>query len=131
MKKNIIAYAICLILEASITCILLFTRGITTAGGQDFFHIMCDAFFVPGVIFTGFGLLVVASNGGAFDMLAYGTMSLIALFYRNPAKRKYPTFYDYRQSKEDKKTRYWHLLISGLIFIFISVIFLIIYMQYE
>ena len=115
-----------------VACLLMFTRGVTTAKGSDLFLVLCDAFFVPGGIMAGFGLLVVASNGGAFDMIAYGIMSLFALFYRNPAKRKYHTFYDYRVHKEENKATYSHFLISGLIFVAISLVFLILfYINFE
>ena len=94
---------------------------------KDTFHILTDAFFVPGVLITCFGILVVATNGGTFDMLAYGVMQFFNLFKKNPANRKYKTFYDYKKAQEDKKLEFWYLIIDGVILIGISLIFLVVY----
>lgn len=95
----------------------------------DVFHILCDAFFVVGVVTTCAGLLVFSSNEGTFDMLIYGTRSFFDLF-RKTSKRKYDTFYDYRESRADKKIRFGFLLICGLFFLAVSMVMYYFYCQY-
>ena len=92
-------------------------------------HILCDAFFVPGVVILGFGLLVIASNGGTFDMLVFGTKKFINLFRKDVSKRMHETFYDYRTAKSENKGEFLYLIIIGLIFIVISMIFLALYYE--
>lgn len=94
---------------------------------KDVFHVLTDAFFVPGVLITGFGLLVVANNGGTFDMISYGMLLVFNLFRSDMAKRKYKTFYDYRVAKSENKQSYGYFLIIGIGLIAISIIFLTVY----
>lgn len=92
-------------------------------------HILVDAFFAIGVVLTGFGLLIFSSNEGVFDGLVYGVGCFIDMFKRT-GKRKYATFYDYKQSRGGSKFGFGFLVISGLALLAISFVLLIIYKQY-
>lgn len=94
------------------------------------FHILCDAFFVVGVVITSVGLLIFSSNEGTFDMLVYGVSSFFDLFRKVSAK-KYATFYDYRESRADKKIRFGFMLVCGLGFLAVAFIMFFIYRQYS
>lgn len=104
--------------------ICLFKNIFSQTSTNEIFKILVDAFFVPGVIILGFGLLVVATNGGTFDMLAYGAIMFASLFQKG-TKRKYKTFYDYHEAQKDRKYSFAYLLIVGGILIAISLILLI------
>ena len=94
---------------------------------SDVMKLLVNGFFVPGVLILGFGLLVVASNGGTFDMIVYGTKKFIDLF-RKPQYRKITnTFYDYRRSKQEHPGASAHLVLVGIGFIVVSLILLIFY----
>ena len=108
------------------------------------YHILCDAFFVPGVLLLCSGLLVFSSeavtlfanvlhrklvfssNEGTFDMIIYGCNSFWDLF-RKKSKKKYPTFYDYRESKAGKKVKYGFLLICGGVYTALAGIMYLLY----
>ena len=94
------------------------------------FHILSDSFFAVGVVITGFGLLVVASNGGAFDMLSYGVSTFFSFFRRSKA-RKYADFYEYRVDKKKNKHNFGFLLIAGSIIIVIAIIMYVFYNKYS
>lgn len=94
------------------------------------FHILSDSFFAVGVVITGFGLLVVASNGGAFDMLSYGVSTFFSFFRRSKA-RKYADFYEYRVAKEKNKHNFGFLLIAGSVIIVIAIIMYVFYNKYS
>ena len=94
----------------------------------DIYHVLCDAFFVVGVVITGFGLLVFVNNEGAFDMMVYGVQSFVDLF-RKQSQKKYVTFYDYRMSREGKKMKFGFLLIGGAVFLVVAGVMLLLYMQ--
>lgn len=93
---------------------------------EKIMHILCDSFFITGVLLTGSGLLVVVSNLGAFEIIVYGMTSFIDYFRKRP-ERKYETFYDYHISREKNKASFAFLLIIGIAFIGMSLIFLGIY----
>ena len=92
---------------------------------------LCDGFFVSGILFVCFGLLVVASNGGTFDMIKYGVSSLFALFMKDLTKRKYRTFYDYRKAMQENQRSFGYLVVVGVVFVAISVVFLLLYLNFE
>jgi len=83
------------------------------------YHILCDAFFVVGVVISAIGLLVFSSNEGTFDIIVYGMRSFLDMF-RKESRKKYETFYDYKISRADSKIRFGFLLICGIIFLCIS-----------
>lgn len=96
----------------------------------EIFHILTDAFFVVGTVITCAGLLVFSSNEGSFDMLVYGVKSFLDMF-RKSSMKKYDTFYDYRESRADKKLKFGFLLICGLMFLTISLVMYFFYRQYK
>ena len=111
-------------------CILWAKEIFAQTEAVKIFHILCDAFFVVGVVITGAGLLVFSSNEGSFDMIVYGVSSFFDLF-RKVSKKKYPTFYDYKVSREDKKIKFGFMLICGIFFLVIAFIMFFIYRQYS
>ena len=86
-------------------------------------HILCDAFFAVGTVLCCAGLLIFSSNEGTFDMMVYGVSSFIDMF-RQKSRKKYPTFFDYRESRADVKFPFAFLLLCGLLFIAVSLVFL-------
>ena len=96
---------------------------------KDVYHILCDAFFVVGIVIECIGLLIFSSNEGTFDIIVYGVSSFVDMFKKQP-NRKYETFYDYRAARQDKKIKFAFLLIVGLIFLAASGVMLYLYHQY-
>lgn len=94
---------------------------------KDVLMILTDSISVPSIIFICLAILMFCSNEGAFDMLSYGLLTVLSLFKRNPKDRKYDTYYDYKESRKDKNKVYINMLISGIIYLSIGIIILIIY----
>ena len=107
--------------------IVLMKNGFTETDVEIAMQIWCDAFFVSGVFLTCGGLIVVASNGGVFDMLGYAVSLLWYTFKSSKVERKYKTFYDYREARKDRKRSVSYVLIVGVVLLAISVVFLILY----
>lgn len=95
---------------------------------KTIFHILCDAFFVIGVLITSIGLFIFVSNEGVFDGLVYGVKSFAGLFRRN--SRQYASYYDYKEAHADRDTPFGFLVFSGLFFIAVSLVMLYLYYQY-
>ena len=81
--------------------VLLFGRGALEAKTpEQFWHLASDAFFVPGALLTGMGLLVLFSGEGVFDMLHFGMQKLFSLWQKEEKRQKQPkTYYDFLESK--------------------------------
>lgn len=56
--------------------------------------------------------------------------NLFWLFKKNPADRKYKDFYEYREAMKEKKRSYGYMVIVGLAYIAVSLIFLALYYNY-
>ena len=126
LKKYLITFGIGFLTAG----IIAYSKGIfSQTAPVDVFHILCDSFFVVGVVITSAGLLVFSSNEGTFDMLVYGVKSFVSMF-RQKSVKKYDTFYDYRESRADKKFSFGFMLLCGLVFIAISMIMLLMYRRY-
>lgn len=125
--KNIKKFLITL--GISLLCVFLISwmRGIFDKNTQqEVFHVLCDAFFIVGVIITGIALLVFVSNEGAFDIIIYGTTMFINWF-RHKSERKYETYYDYRMEKSKNKSSFGSILIVGIFLILMSLLMLALY----
>ena len=94
------------------------------------FHILCDAFFVVAVVTLSSGLLIFSSNEGTFDMVMFGLKTFWGMFRKNDVRTN-ETFYDYRASREEKKTPFGFLLICGLIFLAISMVMYYLYYRFS
>ena len=92
-------------------------------------HILCDAFFVMGVVLAGFGLLIFVSNEGAFDMMVYGLQSFWDLF-RKERKMQGISYYDYQVARAEKKLRFNFILICGLVFLAVAVVLFLMYQKH-
>ncbi len=128
--KKVLKYLIPILICALVTVLILVGRDAFVKSGQDLMKDLSDAFFVPGIVMLCFGVLVFATNGGTFDMLAFGVIKMFDLFKKDLTKVKYRTFYDYRKAQNEKKRSFLHLIIIGAGFLIVGVVFLIVYYQY-
>lgn len=128
--RRVLKYLIPILVCVCVVFLILVVRDSFVKSGQDLIKDLCDAFSVPGLIMICFGLLVFATNGGTFDMLAFGVIKLFDLFKRDLTKVKYRTFYDYRHAQQEKKRSFWYLIIIGAAFLLVGIVFLIIYYQH-
>lgn len=128
--KKALKYLIPFLLCAIVVILILVSRGAFVKSGKGLIIDLCDAFSVSGVLVLGVGLLVFATNGGAFDMLAFGFIKLFDLFKKDLTKTKYRTFYDYRQAQREKKRSFSSLLIVGGAFLLVGIALLLVYELY-
>ena len=103
--------------------------GFTGKSSQALIVSWGDAFSVSGALGVAFGLLVLASNGGAFDILIYGFRSFTQMFKKDPIERKYGGYYEYQQAKRSKKRSFWYLVIVGGVFLSVGIVLLIVHLQ--
>lgn len=128
--KKALPYIISAVIGIVIFIVIICAKGIWKYDEErEVLRILSDAFFVPGVCLAGMGLLIFASNGGAFDMLSYAVIRFFDLFKRDVRNKKYKDFYEYREAKKDKKRGMAFMLIVGLVFIALAAIMLIAYYQ--
>ncbi len=125
--KKVLKYLIPVLICCTVVMVILASRGSFVKTGKALIRDLCDAFTVPGALMFCFGLLVFATNGGTFDMLAFGVRKFFELFRKDLTKVKYRTFYDYRQAQKEKKRTFIHFIIVGSAFLLVAIVFLIVY----
>ena len=136
-----ITFGVCALLSFGLACLLgLFTNwevlkarasGWTWRFYDEYsknMHVWCNATFIVGIFSFGFGMLFILSNGGAFEMLAYGMTRFFSLFKRDPSKVRFQTFYDYHTYRSgEPKRSFLFMVIIGLLFVGLSMMFMILW----
>lgn len=126
--KKLLKYGLTTLFALVIALLILIGQGtFAKTNATAIYGDLCDAFFVPGILIFLFGLLIVVSNGGAFDMLKFGMIKLFDRFKRDMTKVKYRTFYDYKKSLEGKERSFYYLLIVGGSVTAVAVVFFLLY----
>ena len=99
------------------------------SAGYSLLHLLSDCTFVPAVILLGLGGLRLCVNSGSLDMLGFG-FSTLRNNLRNLGKVNFEPredYLSYTQRVAEERKPYGHYLISGAIFLVISIGFLAAY----
>lgn len=115
-----------LVIGAGLAFAIMYWRGIFEATElYDIFAAMSDGFFVTGIIYTGFGLMLLIVNEGVLDIIGFGFKSLIYLFTPRKLDKSSTDYYEYRMKKKEErkeKTVNTNIIWIGLGFILLSII---------
>lgn len=106
--------------------------------GRDFFgapllekyRMLCDAFFIPGILFLMVACLVWASTKGAMDGISFLAQNFIRAIIPGARARTPQKYYDYLQERKDKRKKtasYRFLWIVGGFCMGLSIIFMILF----
>jgi len=129
--KAFLPYLICIAIGAAVSLVIILAYQIWNMKTVEQIRLLGDAFLVAGVLLAGVGLLVFASNGGVFDMLTYAVIRFFDLFRKNVKNPKYKDYYEYREAKKGRRKKMAFMLIVGLGYVAIAVIFGIIWLNMQ
>ena len=118
-RKNLIYAAVSAVIVLAIAAL----RGLfSSQNTQEAMRILCDAFFIAGVLFAGVGLLTWAASKGAYDIFSYAGKVIIMKFR---PKEDIPKYYEYVQEKsQSRKVWLKELAVCGVVCLAIAGIFL-------
>ncbi|MBR5720989.1 MAG: DUF3899 domain-containing protein [Clostridia bacterium] len=129
MKKKLLQYGICFLIGAALALWVMYSEGLFIPNNPvDVPAVLCDAFFVPGILMVMVGALLWISTTGLFDALGYafrvaGHNLLPFLF-----KKDIDSFYDYKTEKDGKRMKTpVFIFIVGVVFLVASGIALAVY----
>lgn len=108
---------------------VLVANSFWTVGKPDIYRLLSDACIASAALVGGVGILVFAAGNGTFDMLAYGFLHIFDLFRPNARNRQYRDFYEYKQSKGQRKRPVSHMLLVGIGFFLLSWIFSLVWQK--
>lgn len=129
MKKRLLQYGICFIISSLISLWVMNNEGLFIAKEPvDIAAILCDAFFVPGIMLTMIGALLWISTTGLFDSIGYAVQvaghTLLPFLFKSDKK----SYYDYKTEKDEKRVRIpSFIFIVGAFFLLLSVIALMVW----
>ena len=129
MKKKLLQYGICSLIGAALALWVMYSEGLFIPNNPvDVSAVLCDAFFVPGILMVMFGALLWISTTGLFDALGYAFRVAAHTLLPFLFKTDILTFYDYKSEKDGKRMKTpVFIFISGVVFLAASGIALAVY----
>ena len=123
-KATVRNYAICVAIEVVIAFLVIWSKGFFTQSAAVNIQILSDAFFVSGILMTLFAGMMYVSGEGALIGIGFVLRNAVLTFIPM-GRTKQERYADYRERKlsEKKKHNDRCILVTGLIFLFIGVVF--------
>jgi len=132
MKKFVIKILISLLVTGVLFFLFAWGMGVFKQDStSESLKILSNSAFVIGALMTAVGLLVVMSGQGAYDSISYSVQKALSILpYVNKSMPK--TLYDYKKEKQEKQATnkgsgVGFVLIVGIIWIAVAVVFMLIY----
>lgn len=121
-------YAICFGIETLIAFLVIWSKGFFTQSTSVNIQILSDAFFVSGILMTLFAGMMYVSGEGALIGIGF-VLRNIVLTFTPMGRARHERYADYRARKlsDAKKHNNSYLLVTGLIFLFIGIVFTVIW----
>ena len=127
-KVKIRNYAICFGIEAFIAFLVIWARGFFTDSIAVNIQILSDAFFVSGILMTCYAGMVYISSEGALIGIGFVLRNAVLAFVPM-GRAKHEKYADYRERKLSKAKKRNHscILVTGLAFLFVGIVFTVIW----
>ena len=127
-KVTLRNYAICFGVEALIAFLVIWSKGFFTQSAAVNIQILSDAFFVSGILMTLFAGMMYVSGEGALIGIGFVLRNVVLTFIpMGRARQELYADYRARKLREAKKHNDSCILVTGLIFLFIGVVFTVIW----
>lgn len=128
MKGKYRAFLIPFAVGAAISAAVFFLNGTSERRAV---HLLCDAFFVAGVLVTGMGGLHFAGNQGLFDIMGYSVKLVFHIHWPWTAPRTAEegkeSFADYKERKRDSRRSSAGTLLAGAVYLALAAAMLLVY----
>ena len=127
-KVTLTKYAVCFGIEALIAFFVIWSKGFFAHSLAVNIQILSDAFFVSGILMTLFAGMLYVSGEGALVGIRFVLRNVVLAFVPM-GRAKHEKYADYRARKlsNAKKQNDRCILVSGLIFLFIGILFTVIW----
>ena len=121
-------YAICVGVELVIAFLVIWVNGFFTQGAAVNIQILSDACFTAGILMTFFAAMMYISGEGALIGIGF-VLRNVALDFIPMGRERHEKYADYRARKLSmaQNYSYSHILVTGLIFVLIGIVFTVIW----
>ena len=123
-KATLKNYGICVGIEVLIAFLVIWSKGFFAHSLAVNIQILSDAFFVAGILMTLFAGMMYVSGEGALIGIGFVLRNVVLTFIPM-GRAKHEVYADYRARKfgKAKKSSNHYVLVTGLIFLFIGIVF--------
>lgn len=127
-KVLLIKYITCFGIASLIAFLVFLIQGFFTDRVEVNIQLLADGFFVPGILFTLLSGMLYVINEGIFIGIGYIFRNIILTFLPM-GRAKQELYADYRERKmsEKKISNDSCILVTGLVFLALSIIFTVLY----
>ena len=132
MKKDnkalLLKYITCFAIASLIAIAVFWSKGFFVHSTAVNIQILADGFFVSGILLTLFAGMMFVSREGALIGISF-VMRNVVLAFIPMGRKKHEVYRDYRERKlkELKKTNDKSILVTGLFFLVIGIVFTVIW----
>ncbi len=127
-KSLLKKYIICFCVASVLSFIVIWIKGFFTDSIAVNIQILSDAFFVSGILLTMFAGMLYISGEGALLGIGFVLRNVVLTFIpMGRAKQELYSEYRERKLKKAKKEKDNCILVVGLLFLFIGIIFTVIW----
>ena len=129
-KATLRNYGICVGIEALIAFLVIWSKGFFAHSLAVNIQILADAFFVSGILMTLFAGMMYISSEGALIGIGFVLRNVVLTFIPM-GRARHEKYADYRARKlaNAKKSNNRPILVTGLVFLIIGVVFTVIWNQ--
>lgn len=118
-KRRWVGYLVTVLIAVAMAAGVFISRGgLMLTAPADILGALCDGFFVPGIVLTSLGILVLVANEGFFDIMSYGLHSFLVLFTPLRKAEKHEHYFDYKMARAARRKKPRNVLLwVGLAFV--------------
>ena len=127
-KETLRNYAICVGIEAVIAFLVIWSKGFFAHSAAVNIQILSDAFFVAGILMTLYAAMVYISDEGGLIGIGFVLRNAVLAFIPM-GRARHEKYADYRARKmsQSKKHNNSYVLVTGLAFLFVGIVFTVIW----
>ena len=127
-KETLRNYAICVGIEAVIAFLVIWSKGFFAHSAAVNIQILSDAFFVSGILMTLYAAMVYISDEGGLIGIGFVLRNAVLAFVPM-GRARHEKYADYRARKmsQSKKHNNSYVLVTGLAFLFVGIVFTVIW----
>lgn len=127
-KETLRNYAICVGIEAVIAFLVIWSKGFFAHSAAVNIQILSDAFFVAGILMTLYAAMVYISDEGGLIGIGFVLRNAVLAFVPM-GRARHEKYADYRARKmsQSKKHNNSYVLVTGLAFLFVGIVFTVIW----
>ncbi len=127
-KTSLRNYGICVGIEVLIAFLVIWSKGFFADRLAVNIQILSDAFFVSGIMMTLFAGMMFVTSKGALIGIGFALRNAVLAFIPMGRARQ-EKYIDYRERKlaNAKKSGIHYPLVTGLVFLFIGIVFTVIW----